>query len=127
MNPLHPHVPESYYPGGDILRLTFVDYNTADKVSEFKGCKIFLTYEMHTTEKMDDFGDLTGYEVYTDDNLLLGKIIEVIQNPGQWLLNIASPHKKEILFPFHEDLIILLDDKKKIIVLKLPEGLLEIN
>jgi 16S rRNA processing protein RimM len=120
-------ISESYYPGGDVLRLTFIDYNTADKVSEFKGCRLYLTSEIRTNERKDDFGDITGYEVFTEANLLLGQIKEVIQNPGQWLLNITSPDKKEILVPLHEDFIILLDDKKKIMVLKIPEGLLEIN
>lgn len=120
-------ISESYYPGGDILRLTFVGYDAADKVSEFKGCKIYLTSEISTAERMDDFGDITGYEVFTENNQLLGHIKEVIQNPGQWLLNITSPHKKEILIPLHEDFIILLDDKKKMMILKIPEGLLEIN
>lgn len=120
-------ISESEYSGNDILKIRFIDYDTVEKVSEFKGCKVYLTSELHTTEKMDDSGDITGYEVLTDDNLLLGHITEVIQYPGQWLLNITTPDKKEILVPLHEDFIILLDYRKRLMVLKIPEGLLEIN
>ena len=120
-------ISESEYSGSDILKLRFIYYDSAEQVNEFKGCKIYLTSGLPATEKSDDLGDLTAYRVYTDDNVLLGQVEEVIQNPGQWLLNITSPDKKELLIPLHEDLIVSLDDKKKIMVLKIPEGLLEIN
>jgi len=120
-------ISELSYSGGDILKIKFRDYNTVDKVTEFKGCKIYLTLGIQANEKTDDYGSIIGYEVLTTDNQSLGLITEVVQNPGQWLLSITSPHKKEILVPLHEDLIILLDDKKKILILKIPEGLLEIN
>ena len=120
-------ISESEYSGGDILKIIFIYYNSAEKVNEFKGCRIYLTSDQPAAEKSDDFGDLTAYRVYTEDDLFLGQVDEVIQNPGQWLLNISSPDKKEILFPLHEDLIIRLDPEKKIMVLKIPEGLLEIN
>ena len=37
------------------------------------------------------------------------------------------PEKKEILIPFHEDFIVSIDKKKKIIIMDIPEGLTEIN
>jgi len=120
-------ISESEYSGSDILKIRFIYYESAEKINEFKGCKMYLTSGLSATEKSDDFGDLKGYGVYTDDKVFLGQVEELIQNPGQWLLNITSPDKKEILFPLHEDLIVRLDDKKKILVLKIPEGLLEIN
>lgn len=120
-------ISELEYSGKDVLKIGFVDYDTVDQAGEFKGCKVYLTFEMDTAEKMNDFGDINGYEVFTDDNLLLGHIMEVIHNPGQLLLNITSPDNKEILVPLHEDFIILHDDMKKMMVLKIPEGLLEIN
>ena len=120
-------ISDSEYSGSDILKMRFNYYDSAEKVNEFKGCKIYLTSDLPAPVNDDDFGDLTGYSVYTHDNLFLGQVEEVIQNPGQWLLNIITPDKKEILFPLHEDLIVSLDDKMKIMVLKIPEGLLGIN
>lgn len=120
-------ITETEYSGSDILKLKFADYDTADRVSEFKGCGIYLCSETGTAETSSVPADFTGYSVFTDDNLLIGQIAEVIRNPGQWLLNITSPQKKEILIPLHEDFILLIDDRKKLMVLKIPEGLLEIN
>jgi len=117
----------SEYSGTDILKLWFNDYDTADKVIGFKGCKVYLTSEGEAIEKEWDFGELTGYEVRTDENEIIGRIKEVIQNPGQWLMHITSPQKRVILIPLHEDFIVRLDDVKRVLVLKIPEGLMEIN
>jgi len=118
---------EYEYSGTDILKLKFTDYDTVDKVSEFKGCRVFLTSVCDISHTNEDFEEMTGYKVYTDDNILLGHIREIIQNPGQLLLNITSIENREILIPLHEDFIVLLDDEAQKLVLKIPEGLTEIN
>ncbi len=118
---------ESDYSANDILKVRFMDYDSADKVSEFKGSTVFLTTPENEAAEQVIFRDLARYEVLSEDNTHIGYINEVIQNPGQWLLNITSPHRKQILIPFHEDLVILIDHKKKVIILKIPEGLTEIN
>jgi 16S rRNA processing protein RimM len=120
-------ISETDYPGNDILKLKFSDYNTADKIIEFRGCKVFLTTENDTYENEEELFDLTGYKVLNENNEPLGDISEVIRNPGQWLLRIISKQKKELLVPLHEDLIIKLDDIEKIIVMKIPEGLEDLN
>jgi len=118
---------DSHYAGADILKLKFTDYDTVDKVSEFKGCRVYLTEGDKESDSTDDFGEITGYEVYTVDNILIGQIKEIIQNPGQYLLNITSPDRREILIPLHEDFIVNLDDPGRKLVLKIPEGLTDLN
>ena len=119
-------IEESYYPGADILRLKFTGYNTFEKVNEFTGCKVFLT----TGERNNNEADIKtfhNFKICLADNSLIGTIREIIENPGQWLLQIATPDGKELLIPFHEDLIIAIDNRKKIIKMDLPDGLFEIN
>jgi 16S rRNA processing protein RimM len=120
-------ISETDYSGSDILKLRFSDYDSSEKVNEFKGFGVYLTSAEEVNEKQEEFGELTGYEVRTNENVIIGRIEEVIQNPGQWLLNISSPQKREILIPLHEDLIIHLDDKNRVLIMKIPEGLTEIN
>jgi 16S rRNA processing protein RimM len=116
----------SDYPGGDILRLQFDGYNTNDKVVEFSGSKVFLT----TGEKENPGPDIRtfyNYSIYLPDNSPVGTVKEIIENPGQWLLNISTLEGKELLIPFHEDFIKSVDARKKIIKMDLPEGLMDIN
>jgi len=120
-------IEETVYTGGEILRVKFTDYNTAEKVNEFKGCNVFLTKLGEENDQPGAFMEITGYKVVTESGDVVGHIKEIIQNPGQWLLNIISPENKEILIPLHEDLIISLDDSNKVLVMSIPEGLTGIN
>jgi 16S rRNA processing protein RimM len=121
-------ISDSKYSNADILKLTFDGYDSPEEVREFTGCRVFLTTVLPDDNQQDEYiQSLIGYTVLMKGNGLLGSIKEVIQNTGQWLLNIISIENKEILIPFHEDIIVRIDNKKKVIVLDIPEGLTEIN
>jgi 16S rRNA processing protein RimM len=115
------------YSGADILKLKFEDYESSEKVSEFVGCRVFLTEGKQGENKIDDIESLTGYQVLTQDNNSIGTIKEVIPNPGQWLLNVTSKARKSILIPFHEDFIVSIDPEKKILIMDIPDGLTDLN
>jgi 16S rRNA processing protein RimM len=120
-------ISQSDYSGADILKLKFEGYNSSDKVIEFVGCRVFLTTQTAAGNKEDEIKSLVGFSVLTTDNVILGSVGEVIQNPGQWLLSVTSESKKAILIPLHENLIVRIDNKKKLLIMDLPEGLAEIN
>ena len=117
----------SEYSGGDILKLKFEGYESYEKVSEFTGCKVYLTTINEETLSAEKSVNIPGFKVFHQNKNLIGTVKEIVQNPGQDLLKIISPENKEILIPFHEDFIISLDTKKKTIRVKLPEGLTDIN
>ncbi|MBK8881445.1 MAG: PRC-barrel domain-containing protein [Bacteroidales bacterium] len=120
-------IADSEYSGADILKLIFEGYNSSDKVIEFVGCRVFLTASSNAGNRIEEPGNLTGYTVLTSGKIILGTVEEVIQNPGQWLLSVISSSKKAILIPLHEDLIVKIDNRKKILIMEIPEGLTEIN
>ena len=120
-------ISHSEYAGADILKLKFEDYSSFEKISEFQGCRVFLTTVKNNNNVPDDNLDLKGYKVFIQDDRLVGVVKEVIQNPGQWLLSVVSDAQKEILIPFHENFIVKMDPGNKSITMNLPEGLTEIN
>jgi len=65
-----------------------------------------------------------GYEI-VENGTVLGKILEVIEQPHQVLCRIDL-NGKEALIPLHEETIVKVDKKKGQVVVDLPEGLLEI-
>jgi 16S rRNA processing protein RimM len=120
-------IEESEYPGGDTLRLKFFGYDKVDKVNEFAGCRIFLISAVKIkTDKSISF-NFDSYKIFLPDNSLLGTVRSVIEHPGQSLLSIETSLKKEILIPLHEDFVISVDNEKKVLVMDLPEGLIDIN
>jgi len=117
----------SEYSGADILKLKFDWYNSSEKVIEFVGCRLFLTSPGPVENNIENIPGLRGFTVLTSGKIRLGSVEEVIQNPGQWLLSVISDSDKIILIPLHENFIVKIDNKKKILIMDLPEGLTEIN
>jgi 16S rRNA processing protein RimM len=115
------------YPGSDILKLTFGGYDSLSRVEEFKGCNVYLTTSDEESSAEPELSLLKGFKVADQENLVIGKIREIITNPGQLLLEIITGTNEEILLPFHEDLIIGIDRRRRIVTMEIPEGLLDIN
>lgn len=67
---------------------------------------------------------LLGYHVI-NENKDLGEILEVIEQPHQVLCRIDL-NGKEALIPIHEHNLVKMDQKKKQVVVELPDGLLEL-
>ena len=65
-----------------------------------------------------------GFDVY-DGKKLLGKVLEVIEQPAQILLRLEIS-EKEVLVPLNESTLQKIDVKKQRIVVELPAGLLDI-
>lgn len=68
--------------------------------------------------------NLLGYTIIDKENPI-GKIVEVIEQAHQMLCRIEI-NKKEVLIPLNEDTLKKIDHKKSEVIVKLPEGLLEI-
>jgi 16S rRNA processing protein RimM len=109
------------------LRLKFSDYKSTEKVREFVGCRVYLTGPAQLLTPAQDPNSLNGYDVFSEEDISIGIIAGIIENPGQLLLNIKSVSGKEILLPFHEDLINSIDPEKKIIRMIIPDGIADIN
>lgn len=58
---------------------------------------------------------------------IVGKISGVSESKAHPMLEITTPGGKIVLVPWVEDWIISIDKKKKMIVLDLPEGLMDIT
>ena len=68
--------------------------------------------------------NLLGYDIVEAEKVL-GKILEVIEQPHQILCRIEL-NKKEAYIPLHEETILKIDKKKQQVIVSLPPGLLEI-
>lgn len=65
-----------------------------------------------------------GYKINEHGNIL-GTICEIIEQPHQILCKLLIK-EKEVLIPLHEETLLKVDAKDKIIYVELPEGLLDI-
>ena len=67
--------------------------------------------------------DIIGSEVYTDENVFLGKVIDVFPTGSNDVYTVKAEDGKEILLPAIEDVIKEVDIKNKKIIVHLLEGL----
>jgi len=113
--------------GDETIKMKFSGYESYDKISEFNGCRVFLTSGEEKSKSTGDISRLLGFTVLLRNRKPVGTITGIINNSMQDILKITSPENKEILVPFHPDLITRIDEVKKILFADLPEGLTEIN
>lgn len=112
---------------GSDMKITFEGYDTIDKVNEFKDCRVFLTNPAEPVDQTSDSDLMRGFHVMDQEENPLGIVLDIIYNPGQMLLSIEDESGREILIPFHEDLIIRIDTLTKTLIMDIPEGLSGIN
>jgi 16S rRNA processing protein RimM len=67
---------------------------------------------------------LLGFTMINEGKVL-GEVLEVIEQPHQVLCKIMY-NNKEALIPIHENSLMEVDKKKRIVYVDLPEGLLDI-
>jgi len=113
--------------GHENMLLWLSDYLSVEKVKEFIGCRIFIDIDENTGKPGIAQNDIIGFEISTNDDGLVGIVTRVTENPGQWLITVKTGSGNEILIPFHEDLIVSVDQESKKIIMILPEGLDNLN
>ncbi len=105
----------------------FDDIDHIDKAQALVKKKIYLPLSKMPERDEEDFtyNDLKGFTVIDETHGELGEIIAVNEYPQQFVATVLFK-EKEILFPLNEDLIVEIDDEKKILSVDLPEGLLDL-
>lgn len=106
-----------------IIQLEDVDSDKRAKHLIGKGVFLFQDEIVHDPEHFTTH-ELTGYQVIDRTLGEIGPIVQVDDYSGNIVLTIECKND-EILVPFNEELVVEADDKQKILVLNLPEGLLE--
>jgi 16S rRNA processing protein RimM len=108
----------------------FEDVNQREVSEKLAKKEVFTTQEnldnwVIEEEEYDSFSYLVGFDLFNQNQELLGKIEDVLELPQHELaqLNING---KEVLIPLDENLIIEIDEEKHAIHIHIVDGLLDI-
>ena len=71
--------------------------------------------------------ELPGYTVADTDGSEIGKVKSIDDSTSNVILIVASPADNDILIPFAEEFVVQIDKNNKIMVLDIPEGILDLN
>jgi len=119
---------ENLRDAGDIL-LKFEDVDSPDDAKQLTSKELFLREKDIELKKAVSgkitFELMVGFELFDEQTGLIGKI-EAVETMPQQFLAVVDYQGKSVFIPLHEKMVVSLDEKKKEIVLRLPEGLLEL-
>lgn len=109
----------------DDIYLKIQDINTREAATKLAQKEVWLPEaEFKKFSSRSSPITLLGFDII-ENKKVLGKILEVIEQPHQLLCRIEI-NQKEVLIPLHEDTIRKIDKKNRQVVVELPEGLLEV-
>ncbi len=89
-----------------------------------KDIEPFLSNE---EEEEEGWNGLIDYQMLDAANdVVLGKIKDIMELPQHELAEVEMQGGKELLFPLHEEFIVEIDEEKKTIKVDVPDGLLDL-
>ena len=107
----------------NLFKLDLFDVNDEEKAKSLVKKEVYINKdELVVNENNLDF--LMNFKLY-NKKVFLGPVISTVEKIGQNLIVIDYKNKK-ILIPLAEELIVMIDKKEQILVMDLPDGLLEI-
>lgn len=122
-------VSETGAVNSEMIRVLLEDYASPDLAQRFVGCRVFLPAGGAESLPLSDqleMEDIIGFSVVDDALGEIGIIHDVFESPQQILLQILN-QGKEMLIPLVEEFLVDLDEEKRTILFRLPDGLLDIN
>ncbi len=114
-------------PMKNVAYLQLEDIDTIEKAALLVKKDVFLPNKIKPKKKKSEFGlkDLLHFIAVDEHEGELGEIIEIQEYPQQFIATV--PYKNcEILFPLNETIIKNIDVVKGVVLVDLPEGLLDV-
>lgn len=110
--------------------LHFKGKDNINDVEKFKGFDLKVAGTEREADELDEnefyYDDIIGLEVYTTDEIYLGKVREITSLPSNDVWAIQRPNKgKDILIPYIEDIVLEIDLSANRVVIEPMDGLIE--
>lgn len=123
-----PYFLESVRESGDLL-LKFEGIDTPDQAKGLNSCTLYLRESdlpaMPEVLQPASFKDYIGFTIVEEEGQVIGPIVEVLEYPWQEVA-VVNWQEREVMIPLHADLVCSVDKVGRRLVLRLPEGLLDL-
>lgn len=109
------------------LRVLFKGITNRNLAEELKQEKLYIDKALLSSKPGEDiyFNEIQGFMVKDETLGELGQVKTFEHHPGNDLL-VIQYNQKECLIPFVPELIVSIDFESQVIVMNLPEGLLDL-
>jgi len=103
--------------------LQFETLRSKEKAAAFAGCKLFIETEAFDDSDVEFSPQLLKGFVLIDQHRKERGTITAVDDYGGNMVFTVGKGRNELLVPFHDDLLLEFDPRKKKIVMQCPEGL----
>ena len=110
----------------NIFRISLDGINSEDLAKKLAGVEIYTENNLiksEVLEKNDNY-IFIGHVIY-NNNSIIGKIIDIIENKNQDLFEVVV-NEKRILIPIVDEFVVNIDNDNKKIIMNLPDGLTDL-
>jgi 16S rRNA processing protein RimM len=109
--------------------LTLEDIENEEQAREFNGLTIYLPVSFQDKVKEEDIGMdyFIGFKLIDETQGEIGIVTAIDESTKNVLFIAENAVGDEILIPASDDFIFDIDHDKKLIRMKIPEGLLQVN
>ena len=123
---LIPYFIESQKITGDKMFVQLQDVKKMEQAIVFLGKAVFLPNELMPQLEEDEFyyNEIIGFKLIDEVKGEIGAISDVLEYPTQAVIQVMKDGK-EILIPIHDDIIKKVDKTSKTLIVKAPEGLID--
>ncbi|AXF55412.1 ribosome maturation factor RimM [Salicibibacter kimchii] len=106
--------------------LLFQGYETREDAERLKNAALEVHASMRADLPEDEFyySEIIGVDVYTEDGEHLGKVKEIL-SPGANDVWVVEGNGKEILLPYTEEVVRVIDVENRRVTVHLLEGLVD--
>ena len=121
-----PYFIESQKITGDKMFVLLQDVKRMEQAVVFLGKAVFLPNELMPQLEEDEFyyKEIIGFNLIDEAKGEIGAISDVLEYPTQAVIQVMKDGK-EILIPIHDDIIKKVDKTAKTLIVKAPEGLID--
>lgn len=115
--------------GSDVAIIKFESINTLSRADELAGRTLYSEASEHSvsdnSKPNDDISEIIGFTLIDGRSKQIGKIISFLNIPSNPCIEVQCADIDEtVLIPLHEDLVVGIDVKEKIIQMNIPQGLI---
>lgn len=130
-NKLVPFFIDSITPTNKInqIRVKLEDVDSEEQAERIVKKKVMLPLSELPELDSDQFyyHEIIGYKVIDEKEGEIGSVVEVLETPGNTLLEVKMMSSDQTgLFPLNDDTFVRVNKDNKEIILNIPEGLIEL-
>lgn len=119
------NVEKSFKKDEKFYVVKFKEINSEDEAKSIINNEIFALKNNEVLEQNQYFyADLAGLLVKNEENLVIGKVVSIVDYTPQIQLEIEQENKKKFMVPFNDFFITKIDLENKEIIIHVIEGLL---